>query len=388
MAKNIFIAATAKDVGKSTISFALIDHLLKNGQKVGFMKPVGQRWLPSEWGEVEEDVILMKDIFKFKETPPQMNPIVIKRGFTEEYISKIVKPDLESKIIDGYQKVSEDKDFVIIEGTGHAGVGAVIDKSNADVAKILRAKVVLLAKGGIGSAIDKLELNRIYFEKKGVEVIGIILNKVLISKLEKVKRNIIKYCKKNNLKFYGAIPYSPILSNPTLGQIIDELKPKVYNEAGNKYTVIDRFMVGASHIDEFINFFQEKKGNMLMVIPSVRLDIIFSIPNLKKFTSLKDKKIFTILFTGKNEPSKVALKSLEGENINVLWKKGDTYSVVSQLSSISIKTRPDDEFKINEIRKIVINNIDHKKMLSKLSDSTIQKSERLLLKLFNFFRKK
>lgn len=389
MAKNIFIAATDKDIGKSTISFAIIDKLISSNFKVGFMKPVGQRWLPSKWGEVEEDVILMKNFFDFSDSPIFMNPVVIKKGYTEEYLNKMIKPDLGQKIIDAYEQVAIDKDYIVIEGTGHGGVGSVLDKSNADVAKILDAKVILLAKGGIGSTIDKLELNRVFFESKGAQVIGIIVNKVIESKIQKVRLSIEKYCKKNNLKLYGIIPYSPILSNPTLGQVIDELKPEILHETNEQNIVVDNFFVAATNIDEFIEFFRGKKGNVLLVFPSVRLDIVFAIPNLKKFCTVNEKKIFAVLFSGDKPPSEIAVKTLIDEDINILWQKGDTFSVISKLSKISIKTRYRDNYKINEIRKIVIKNVSYNAILSKLSSAKIQKTKwrKIKQKFVNFFKK-
>ncbi len=72
-----------------------------------------------------------------------------------------------------------EKDFVLCEGSGHAGVGSVFDLSNAQVAKILGAKVIIVTQGGIGKPIDEVSLNQALFEKEGVEIIGVILNKVL-----------------------------------------------------------------------------------------------------------------------------------------------------------------------------------------------------------------
>lgn len=372
MAKNLFIAATGKDVGKSTISFALIDALKKHGKRVGFMKPVGQRWLPTQWGEVEEDVILMKEHFGFGEAPLDMNPVVIKRGYTEEYLNKVIKPDLSSSIIRGYQKVAKDKDYVVIEGTGHAGVGSVLNKSNADVAQLLNAKVVLLVKGGIGSAIDRLELNRVFFEQQGVRVLGVIANKVIPTKYDKVKRALEQYCAAKKLKLYGVIPYSSILSNPTLGQVIEELKPIVLHDTNEHDAVIDSFTVGASSLDEFIEFVKQKEGNMLLIFPTSRTDITFAIPNLKKCIDMSNKRTLTILFSGRNKPSDAAVTILKDENVTVLWKKGDTFSLISSLSSISIKTRPKDNFKIDEIKRMVMKNIQYKQILSRLTTVPIQ----------------
>jgi hypothetical protein len=394
MAKNLYIAATGKDVGKSTISFAVINHLISSGAKVGFMKPVGQRWLPCNWGEVEEDVILMKEAFNFAEAPANMNPIVIKKGFTEEYLAKSVKPDLGTPILNSYKQVCQEKDYVIIEGTGHAGVGSVINQSNADVAKLLDAKVILVAKGGIGSAIDSLELNREFFESKGCQVIGVIVNKVLVNKLDKVKRNIKRYCKHNKLRLLGIVPYSPILSNPTLGQIIDEMKPEILNETNERDLVTEKIFVGAYPLQEFIEYVNEQKGKLLGVFPTTRLDLLMSIPTLNK--NLKEKnRIFAILFSGDIAPSRYAMESLKHENINILWKKGDTYSIISQLSSISIKTRSKDRFKIEEIKNVVDKNIEMKRIFKMLSNAKLisqvtwkHKLAKLLQKVKKFYGNK
>lgn len=389
MTKNLYIAATDKDIGKSTISFALLSYLQKRGKSVGFMKPVGQRWLPSAWGEVEEDVILMKEYFKFKDQPADMNPIVVKRGYTESYLAKLVKPDLGADILKAYNNIAADKEYMIIEGTGHAGVGAVLDKSNADVAKLLNAKVVLVVKGGIGSAIDRLELNRVYFESYGAEVIGVIANKVLSTKLDKVKSSLTKYCKKRKLNFYGVIPYSPILSNPTLGQIIDELKPEIYEDTGERNIVIDSFFVGASTLEEFIAFLENKEGNLLAVFPSARMDLGLAIPSLKQVIDMSNKRLLCILLTGEHKPSETVLKALKNHNINILWKKGDTFSVTSQLTSISIKTRPKDSFKLKEIEKIVLGNINYRSIINSVTRSgvTISKLRTFKSKLMRIFGK-
>src|SRR6056297_2581627 len=270
MAKNIFIAATGKDVGKSTISFGMISYMLNNGYKVGFMKPLGQRWKNSKWGKVEEDVILIKEIFGLEEDPNDMNPIVIEKGYTENYLSKTIKPNLGKQILRGYNNIEKNNDYVIIEGTGHAGVGSVLDHSNAKVASILDSKVILLAKGGIGSTIDELELNRKFFERRGVEVIGVIINQVIESKIERVKKSIKKYCRDKGLKLFGVIPYSTILGHPTLGTIIEELKPEVIYDTEERNIVVDNYLVGASNLKEAVKFLSQKKGNNLLVLPSER----------------------------------------------------------------------------------------------------------------------
>ena len=68
--------------------------------------------------------------------------------------------------------------MVLIEGTGHAGVGAVIGLSNARVAEMLEAPVVIVSEGGVGRPIDEIVLNHALFERHRVRVLGAVVNKV------------------------------------------------------------------------------------------------------------------------------------------------------------------------------------------------------------------
>ena len=65
---------------------------------------------------------------------------------------------------------SRDHDVLLIEGTGHAGVGAVIGLSNAAVAAELGAPAIIVSEGGVGRPIDEIVLNASLFAKQGVHV--------------------------------------------------------------------------------------------------------------------------------------------------------------------------------------------------------------------------
>ena len=123
-----------------------------------------------------------------------------------------------------------EKDFVLCEGSGHAGVGSVFDLSNAQVAKILGAKVIIVTQGGIGKPIDEVCLNQALFEKEGVEIIGVILNKVLGEKVDYVTDFARRGLKRKGLELLGVIPHQRNLSSPTVDLIRDELNAELLNE--------------------------------------------------------------------------------------------------------------------------------------------------------------
>jgi dethiobiotin synthetase len=83
--------------------------------------------------------------------------------------------------------VAERSDVVLCEGTGHCAVGSIVALNNAKCASLIGADMVLVANGGLGSAFDELELNRILCQHYGVRVAGVIINKVIPEKYEDIK---------------------------------------------------------------------------------------------------------------------------------------------------------------------------------------------------------
>ena len=177
--KRIFVAATRQNVGKTTVSLGLISALSKRYQNIGFIKPVGQRYMIEDGYKIDEDSVLIERIFNFKYSLHDMSPIAIEKGYTERFLKGRATEDISMSIKDSFNRIAENKDLVIIEGTGHAGVGSVFDMSNAAVAKMLGSKVILVSPGGIGGAIDEVMLNKSVFDKQGVKIAGVIVNKVL-----------------------------------------------------------------------------------------------------------------------------------------------------------------------------------------------------------------
>ena len=71
-------------------------------------------------------------------------------------------------------RVAAGKKFLVVDGVGFPAVGSVCGTSNAAVAARLRAPVVVVAKSGVGGAVDAVDLAATYFEHAGVPVLGCV----------------------------------------------------------------------------------------------------------------------------------------------------------------------------------------------------------------------
>src|SRR5713101_7959688 len=264
---RVFIAATRQNDGKTTASLGLIGALQQRYPRVGYIKPVGQRFVEIEEQKIDEDTVLMDHVYRLNCPLLDMSPIAVEPDFTRKYLQSSHNEAFVKTIQNAFDRVAWEKDFVLCEGSGHAGVGSVFDLSNAQVAKILGAKVIIVTQGGIGKPIDEVTLNQALFEKEGVEIIGVIINKVVGQKVDYITDFARRGLKRKGLELLGVIPHLRVLSSPTVGLIREELNATTLNETTQARNLVKDVVVGAMSVDNAMKFF---KRGVLLITPGDR----------------------------------------------------------------------------------------------------------------------
>ena len=221
MGQHIFVAATGQNVGKTTTCLGLISGLRKRHKTVGYIKPIGQEHVETETGvHVDKDVLLFRSYFQLQDPYELMSPVLFPRGFTRDYLDgKVSHEELIDKISHAHRAISSIHPVTVVEGTGHTGVGSIVNLNNAQVAAQLNIPLVLIASGGLGSSFDELELNRTQCEKYGARIAGIILNRVLPDKRAMILEYMTKALKRWDIPLIGCIPYDDFLTTPTMGDL-------------------------------------------------------------------------------------------------------------------------------------------------------------------------
>lgn len=358
---RIFIAATRQNDGKTTTSLGLMSALRQFYPRVGYIKPVGQRFVEIQDQQIDEDTVLMDSVYKLNCPLNDMSPIAILPNFTREYIERSDNERLVKRTQEAFDRVAWEKDFVLCEGSGHAGVGAVLDFSNAQVAKTLGCKVVIVSRGGIGKPIDEVTLNQALFEKEGVEVIGVILNKVLPSKLEDIRAITTRGFKRKGLDLLGVIPYESILARPTMDLIRKDLSAEELNKTGMIHNLVDNIVVGAMGVQHVVKFF--RRGS-LVITPGDREDVI-----LAAGTALVGQSrdgLAGMVLTGGLIPSPSVMSAIEKMPFPVLLTEEESYQASSKVHDLTVKTSPNDRQKIDVICDLVGKNVDVEKIVKAL----------------------
>ncbi len=365
--RRIFVAATRQNDGKTTTSVGLFGVLRSLGYDVGYIKPVAQRIVRMEGEiEVDEDTFLLDSVYKVKIPLEAMSPVAVDSKFTRVFLddSGYMKPRISDAICRAFDRAAYEKDIVIIEGSGHAGVGSVFETSNADNAAMLGSKVLIVASGGIGKPVDEIAINKALFDQRGVRCMGVILNKILPNRLDEIRGYVKKALDRMGIPLLGVLPYEETLELPNVTQIAEEIKGRwlVPITPGRSQRVA-KFMIGAMSAQ---GVFEHIVENTLVITPGDREDLLFSLIAGAGAGTSDMPRICGFVLTNDKLPSQRIIDMLSSMKIPVIATERECFDATRKINSMIVKTHPVDSDKISLIEKLIREHVDLERLLSLL----------------------
>jgi BioD-like phosphotransacetylase family protein len=363
VAKRVYIAATFQNEGKTTLSLGLIEAFKARGLSVGFIKPVGQRYVEQDGDNVDEDSVVIADLCGVGGSLKDMSPVTVARGFTEWYIRHGEPSPFVRQIHEAFDRVADGKDIVVVEGTGHAGVGSCFDLSNAAVASMLKAGVVIISSGGIGRPIDEIMVNVALFQKEEAPVVGAVLNKVLPAKHRKVSEVVELGLKRQGLRLLGCLPHNQLLSVPTVGEVQEEIDLSLL--CGDAYLDrrVGKILVGAMEPHDALAYFEP---GCLIITPGGREDMITATISWHLLQKERGSGAAGLILTGGQKPRREILHLLRQADIPTLLSETDTFAIASAVHGLTIKTKPGDHEKKAAAVQLVAEHVDVDALLDAL----------------------
>ena len=167
MRKGIFVSATDTDIGKTIITLGLALALKKRKIDVGVMKPV-------QCAGSDTDLLIKNLALKDKRS--LINPYFAKESLSPHLAFRRINKKINiAKIINAFNKLSSQHEFMIVEGSGGMLVPLVDSYLVLDLIRDLDLGLVVVARGGLGTinhTLLTLKVARDY----GIDVVGVILN--------------------------------------------------------------------------------------------------------------------------------------------------------------------------------------------------------------------
>ncbi|KPK61950.1 MAG: hypothetical protein AMK73_07165 [Planctomycetes bacterium SM23_32] len=305
---------------------------------------------------MDEDAVLFKRALEADGELKMLSPVTIPRGLTQDYVFHRDAEAIHRPIRAAVASLEPEHDLAIIEGTGHAGVGSVVDSSNAQVAKLLGAACVIVSGGGVGRCIDELVLNRALFDREGVPLVGAIINKVYEDKYDRVSAAVRQGLANVGMRCVGVVPYRKELMYPTMIQLQEEFGLEVLCGGAYLSNTVRNIIVAAMTPQNMINYLTE---GSLVVVPGDRVDNILASINAHLMTERgRAPRIAGLLLTGGFVPHLSIVNILCEVDVPVLLTDHDTASAAFEVRGLVPKITARDSAKIEVAQRLVRDYVD------------------------------
>lgn len=311
----LYVTSLQVGAGKTTICAGLGKHLLDDGKKVGFLKPIIAKNLPIEG--IDSDALFMKHILALPEAVNSLCPVITDQS------------NLANTIRQAYTKASQGKDVVIVDGVCQPSIVDAID-----------ARVVGVE--GYSEELAKAKLINSY-KDFGENLLGVVVNKVPRSQLESVSNQISTQFGEAGIKILGVLPEDRILLALTIGELAEHIQGEILNSTEKSIELVENFMLGAMCIDPGPEYFG-RKTNKAVVVRGDRPDM--------QLAAL-ETSIRCLVLTGNTAPIPTVVYRAEDEMVPIILAKGDTIATVMSIEQALGKTRFNQEKKLPKLSEIM-----------------------------------
>jgi len=356
MAKKIFIAATSQNCGKTTTSIGLMHLALKKYPRVGFIKPLGPKPTTFHRCTVDKDAALIAQVFELEKELRWMSPVVVHPDTTHRVVDGEISPnELHERIMRACAELEKRCDFIIIEGSGHPGVGSVLKMSNARIARMLNAPVLMVTGGGLGNVVDQICMGLALFEKEGVEVRAVLANKLIPEKRVRTLDYLTRALADDNMTVIGGFDFYPVLANPTLRRVSKLLDLPLQGNRRDMGRILNHVQIGAASTQRVTELLKE---HSLLIVTSSRDELLVTLANLYKIPAYRSR-IVGLVIPGTAPVSTITQMILDRSNIPYMRTRAHTtaelYSIITE--DVSKITAADTE-KLGLIRSLSETYID------------------------------
>jgi len=346
MMPKLIITSIHKDAGKTSFIVGLARAL---NQKIGYMKPFGDRLLYRKKRLWDYDAALMTNLFNIKDLPEDMSI-----GFDHSKLRYMYdESSAAEKVLDMANKIGANKDLLIVESGGDLALGISVHLDALTIAKNLAGKLIIILSGDNDQILDDSIFLKRFMNLNDLNFGGVIINKV--RDVEEFNTNYLGYFNEVGIPVLGILPYRSELTYPSLRFISDILFAKILSGEKGLDAIIKNIFVGAMGADAVLRVQKFKKEHKLVITSGDRSNMILA---------ALDTYSKGIVLTNNILPSANLIARAATENIPMLMVSNDTYQTAKKIDGIVPLLTTKEMFKIDILTDLVQQNVDIKSIIS------------------------
>jgi phosphate acetyltransferase len=348
MEKKIFITSTEPRSGKSLVTIGLMHALQGIIPKVGYMKPIGQRYVGDS--TIDQDALLVRDIFGLNDELKDINPASIQDAQAD-------KDKLFERVFEASARLSDGRDVMLFEGTDYTStISALEFDINAELAHNLVAPVLLVASGAgkefsqiVDSIIEAIES----FQEMNCNLLGVVVNRFETESFTRDTDKLREMLLKRNITLYGTLPSNLLLSRPRLRDVSEQLGAEIFYQGDDLSRVVTDVKILAMTPENALGYVGEIDG-YLLITPGDRVENILAAMAAQR--SVFYPRFSGMILTGNLVPGPNVRKLFKGQvesGLTILKVPDDTYSCALKVNEVSGELKKDDKEKIDLVNQLV-----------------------------------
>ncbi|KAF7600148.1 MAG: phosphate acetyltransferase [Candidatus Dactylopiibacterium carminicum] len=350
--QTFFLAPTRQNVGLTSVALGVVRALQRQGLRVGFAKPVTQ-----------DDTATERSVHFAREICQVSAPNALTTAQVVARISAGQIDELLEDIVSLCMGAAENVDVLVIEGLHTDPSFSFTTRLNADIARSLQAKMVLVASAQDAGVTGEVKLTASQFRAAGCKVAGTIFNKVAADFDATAAAAAL-----DKLPLWGVIRNNPALLAPRTLDVARHLNADVVVEGEIAQRRVLETVVAARSAAEMIN---RLNPCALVVSAGDRDDVMLA----TALAASRGVQLAGLLLTHDSgiDPRIMELSAKALDNgLPILRVKGDTFSTAAAISRISPAVAADDTERMGQVLDSVAEALNAEALLAsvKMPSST------------------
>lgn len=342
--KPIIIGSMNGNAGKTSLIIGIGKSLEGNFQ---YAKPLGDRHVYKKKRLWDHDVGLIGGIFALEEGT---DPATI--GYDHSKLRYMYDDEQIEEKLKELTRPSEEG-MIILEGGRNLTFGSSVNLDVINMARILKAGLILLISGDNDFIMDQLRYLKKHVRLDDVDLLGVVINKV--SDVDEFNAEYLPHFKAMGIKVLGIMPFERSLAEFSVANIADKLFARVIAGEDGLQRKIKNIFVGAASVNSALMNPRFNKLEKLIITDGDRSDIILAA--LENHTS-------GIVLTNNILPPANIISKADDRKIPMMLVPFDTYETAKKIDRMVPLLTKDDEERIELISDIVRENVDIKSIIS------------------------
>jgi len=350
--KPIYILAVVTYSGKTALTLGIGLKLQAEGYKVGYLKPISTQPFMVEGKVADEDAAFVSRALALDTPVWDMSPVIIDDAFFEKLVKGQQSRDFSQEIKVAYDKASQGKDVLLVEGGASMREGYAIGMNPISLAQTLDLPTlgVVRYRNGLMLIDDILALQF----RMDQQLKGAVINSVPAEDMDRIKGEVVPYLQRRGVKIYGVLPHDRHLMAMTVGEMTQILNAKVLTGSEHSEALIENLSVGAMSAEAALPRFR-RSLNKAVITGGDRADIQ---------AAALETSTTALVLTGNLQPSPTVVKRAEELGVSVLLVPTSTMETVEAVEKVFGRTRLNAPEKLTRFQEMLDTNLDWKSLFA------------------------